>query len=200
MEITDELRNITWEEALNNRLKDKGWKVVFIFFIPIYGVVVHSFKRKTITPFLYWLGVRLIFALPSGIVDNIAYENDEYLLSSLWAIFVFIVEVFAVKSAIYHDRYVAKELLREKDINYSELKLFALFKKSFSFLLYQFGIKESLEDKSDTKKQYNQSNNQSLKNENQNIEEKLLEAKSLFTKKLISKKDYEQLKKNILEI
>ena len=71
--IIKKYKTLTWEDAFDNRIKDRGWKSLLIFCIPIYGVINHSFTRKTITPLLYWFGSNLFL---SQILGGVIYSNS----------------------------------------------------------------------------------------------------------------------------
>ena len=90
------------EEALRKRISDKGWKPLLIFCIPIYGVINHSFTRKTITPLAYDFIPRFILI---------------FLLGDSGLTISFFVTPIVVKCGIDTAREFAKKKLKENDIS-----------------------------------------------------------------------------------
>ncbi len=211
--IIKKYKTLTWEDAFDNRIKDRGWKSLLIFCIPIYGVINHSFTRKTITPLLYWFGSNLFL---SQILGGVIYSNSiTYRPIIIWRLISGISELLMIKLAINHDRRVAREM-KEKIVDQKlKIKFMEISTESFKLLLHDCGLgmivtnqenkkkgvkhnkfSEKLKkDKPITKTQEKQ---KQINNSDLSIREQLIEAKSLFEMELISKEEYQKLKEKII--
>tara|TARA_Y100000589_G_C27107385_1_gene610715 strand:- start:120 stop:575 length:456 start_codon:yes stop_codon:yes gene_type:complete len=143
MKTTKDLQN-EWITALVKRSVDNPWENTLLC-IATFGIwiVFHSVQRRTLTiffySFLWWISLNLSLLLWDEYLSSLLFKYlDRPYLFGYAMVYLFLWP-FWVKTAIKHDKKVAKDLLKD-NLEVYEFSLFNLLGLSLKKMLKDFQI------------------------------------------------------------